>query len=63
MYKNFFKRFLDIFFSLLGIIITSPILLIVAILIKIDSKGPVILSNKESAKTEKFLTFTNSVQW
>ena len=53
MYKSFFKRFLDIFFSLLGIIITSPILLIVAILIKIDSKGPVIFKQQRIGKNGK----------
>jgi len=35
------KRFIDILFSLLGCIIISPILFIVAILVKVDSKGPV----------------------
>ena len=53
MYRNFLKRFIDIFFSLLGIIITSPILLIVAILIKIDSKGPVIFKQQRIGKNGK----------
>lgn len=44
-YKKF-KRFLDIIISLFGIIITSPILIVVAILIKLDSKGPVIFKQK-----------------
>lgn len=35
------KRLFDIFFSLVGLIILFPFLLIIAILIKIDSKGPV----------------------
>lgn len=35
-------RILDIFFSSLGLILLSPILLIVALLIKIESRGPVI---------------------
>jgi lipopolysaccharide/colanic/teichoic acid biosynthesis glycosyltransferase len=35
------KRILDIFFSLLGLIILSPFFLILAIAIKIDSPGPV----------------------
>lgn len=53
MYRHFFKRFIDIFFSLLGIIITSPILLIVAILIKIDSRGPVIFKQQRIGKNGK----------
>lgn len=35
------KRLFDIIFSFLGLIIISPFLLIVALLIKTDSKGPV----------------------
>lgn len=35
------KRFLDIFLSLIGLILLSPIFLIIAIIIKLDSKGPV----------------------
>lgn len=37
----FFKRLFDIIVSLIMLIILSPILIILAILIKIDSKGPV----------------------
>ena len=39
--KLFWKRFFDIVVSLLGILITSPILLVVSVLIKLTSKGPV----------------------
>jgi len=35
------KRLFDIIFSSIGLILVSPILLIIAIFIKIDSKGPV----------------------
>ena len=45
IYK-FSKRILDIICSTLGLIILSPVLLIVAILIKLESKGPVIFSQK-----------------
>ncbi len=38
------KRSFDIFFSLLGLILLSPFFLIIAILIKLDSKGPVLFS-------------------
>lgn len=41
---RFSKRLLDIICSALGLIILSPVLLIVAILIKLESKGPVIFS-------------------
>lgn len=35
------KRFFDIFFSTIGLIILSPLFLVVAVLIKFDSRGPV----------------------
>ena len=35
------KRLFDIIFSLIGLIILAPILILIAICIKIDSKGPV----------------------
>lgn len=47
------KRLLDIILSLIGIIIISPIFLIVAIAIKIDSKGPVIFKQKRLGKNGK----------
>lgn len=40
-YEQFIKRISDIVISLLGIIVTSPIMLVTAIAIKIDSSGPV----------------------
>ena len=46
MYRNFLKRLIDIFLSLLVLTILSPILLISSIAIKIDSKGPVIFKQK-----------------
>ena len=42
MYLKFFKRFFDIIVSLVALICCSPIFLIVAIAIKLESKGPVI---------------------
>jgi exopolysaccharide biosynthesis polyprenyl glycosylphosphotransferase len=40
----FLKRVVDILFSTIGIIVLSPIMLVVAIAIKIDSRGPAIFS-------------------
>lgn len=42
----FVKRVFDIFASLLGIIITSPLMLVIAILIKLTSKGPIIFKQE-----------------
>lgn len=41
-YEQMIKRLLDIFISIIGIIISSPIMLVTALLIKKDSPGPVI---------------------
>lgn len=43
-FYSFIKRVIDIVGSLVGLIVLSPILLIVAILIKFDSKGPILFS-------------------
>jgi len=40
------KRVFDIFFSLVGIIVFSPVMIATAIAIKLDSKGPVIFKQK-----------------
>lgn len=45
MYRKL-KRLLDLILSLLGLIILSPIFLILIVLIKIDSKGPVFFKQK-----------------
>ena len=37
-----FKKVTDIFFSLIGLIIISPVMILIAIAIKLSSKGPVI---------------------
>ena len=44
------KRLIDIFMSLIGIIILSPVFLITAILIKIESKGPIIFKQIRAGK-------------
>lgn len=46
MYKHFFKRFFDITLSLIGIIVLALPMLIVAIIIKVDSPGPVLFKQK-----------------
>ena len=46
MYKHFIKRFLDIVLSLFIIIFFSPVLLLLAILVKLDSPGPVVFKQQ-----------------
>lgn len=62
---NMAKRALDIMASTLGLIILSPILLVVAILIKLESKGPAIFSQKRiglNKKEFKMYKFRSMVQ-
>ena len=46
MYGKFFKRFIDVFLSGLGILFLWPVFLILAIAIKIDDPGPVFFKQK-----------------
>jgi len=51
------KRLIDILGSLFGIVIFLPFMAIVAILIKFDSKGPVVYRNERVGPRGKFNTF------
>ena len=52
------KRIFDLIASILGIIITSPILILTAIAIKIDSRGPIIYKNERVGNNgEKFFVY------
>lgn len=48
-----FKRVMDIIIAAVGLIITSPVLLITAILIKLDSPGPVLFMQERIGKDGK----------
>ena len=50
---EFSKRMIDIIGSTIGLLIASPVLLIIAILIKIESKGPIIFSQDRVGKNRK----------
>jgi lipopolysaccharide/colanic/teichoic acid biosynthesis glycosyltransferase len=47
------KRSFDVVFSIIGLLILSPILIIIAILIKLDSKGPVLFIQGRVGKNNK----------
>lgn len=51
------KRIFDFITSFLGIIILSPILLVITVLIKLDSPGPVIYKNRRVSKEGTFKTY------
>lgn len=49
------KRIIDILGSLIGLILLSPVFLITAIAIKLDSKGPVFFAHKRLGKNGKII--------
>lgn len=46
MYRRFIKRALDIILSGIGIVVLSPVLLLIPLLIKCEDKGPVFFTQK-----------------
>lgn len=52
---EYIKRMIDIILSGIGMIVLSPIILIIAILIKAESKGPVFFAHKRVGKNGKEL--------
>lgn len=54
IYERIVKRFIDLLLSGLGLIILSPIYLIVVLAIKIDDPGPVLFTQKRVGKNKKY---------
>ena len=54
MYERYIKRLLDIIISLTALVVLSPVLLAVAVLIKLDSPGPVLFSQKRYGQNKTF---------
>lgn len=53
MYAKYVKRILDFTLSLLALIVLSPIMIILAICIKIDSKGPIFFLQERLGRNGK----------
>ena len=53
MYRKYFKRVMDFVLSLLAIIVLSPVLLIVAILVRTILGSPVLFAQERPGKDEK----------
>ena len=53
MYKNCVKRLLDIIISLCGIIILSPVYIVLAILVRLKLGSPVLFKQERPGKDEK----------
>lgn len=53
MYKRYFKRMFDVLGSFAGLIVLSPLFLLTAVIIKLDSPGPVLFRQKRLGKGGK----------
>ncbi|MCF1619983.1 sugar transferase [Tetragenococcus koreensis] len=56
MYQKYIKRIIDFILALLGVIVLSPILLLICLAIKIDSKGPIIFKQKRVGKEKVYFS-------
>jgi undecaprenyl phosphate N,N'-diacetylbacillosamine 1-phosphate transferase len=56
LYVRYFKRLLDIIFSLIAIVVLSPILIIVAVLVRAKLGSPVIFKQERPGLNEKIFT-------
>lgn len=56
MYRLFIKRFLDIILSLLALIVLSPLLLVIAVLVRIKLGSPVVFKQERPGLNEKIFT-------
>lgn len=56
MYKNCIKRCLDFLLSLCGLILLSPVLLILAVLVRVKLGSPVLFKQERPGKNEKIFT-------
>ena len=52
-YRKIGKRILDIFISFISLIILFPFFIVIGILIKLDSRGPIIFKHKRLGKNCK----------
>ena len=53
MYQKYMKRGIDCILSLIGLIILSPILLIIAVIIKVTSPGPILFRQERVGKNNE----------
>lgn len=53
MYQRLGKRIIDICLAFIGLILLSPVFLMIIIAIKLDSKGPILFKQKRVGKDKK----------
>ena len=56
MYRHFFKAIIDITLSIIGLIVCCIPMMIIAIVIKCESKGPALFKQKRLGKNQKVFT-------
>ena len=56
MYAKYIKRILDFILSLIALIVLSPVLLVVAILVRMKLGSPIIFKQQRPGKDEKIFT-------
>lgn len=56
MYRKFGKRLCDLCFSFFGLVVFSPIFLLISLWVKLDSKGPVIFRQRRVGKGKTHFT-------
>lgn len=56
MYKKYIKRCLDFLLSLCGIIVLSPVLIVLAVLVRVKLGSPVLFKQERPGKDEKIFT-------
>jgi O-antigen biosynthesis protein WbqP len=52
IYKKYLKRLIDFILSLIGLIVLSPLFLILIICIRLDSKGPILFKQRRIGKNK-----------
>lgn len=53
MYKTYVKQIIDFILSIVGLVLSSPVFLLLIICIKLDSKGPVLFKQRRIGKGKK----------
>lgn len=53
MYRNYIKRFMDLTLALIALIVLSPILLVVAVMVRVKLGSPVLFKQLRPGKDEK----------
>jgi O-antigen biosynthesis protein WbqP len=54
MFYFIFKRFYDTLFSFLALLLFSPLFFVIIILIKLDSRGPIVFKQKRVGRNKKY---------